>query len=94
MCVFASANEAFFARFRMSRGSAPASVNSVDSDKVTAVKNQGNCGSCAAFSAASLLETCMLVGGDNMDKTKVDLSEQDLMDCAYDNEYVKKQSCY
>ena len=29
----------------------------------------------------------MLVGVDNIDKAQLDLSEQDLMDCAYDNEY-------
>lgn len=82
------ANEAFFARYRLSRGSVPASVNSVNANKVTPVKNQGRCGSCSAFSAASLLETCMLIGGDSVDKAKLDLSEQDLMDCAYDNKYT------
>ena len=74
-------NADFFNRFAMSRGSVPAAVDSVSANHVTVAKNQGQCGSCAAFSATSLTETCMLRANAAMDG--LDLSEQDLLDCAY-----------
>lgn len=50
---------------------------------VSKVKNQGNCGSCWAFSAVATLEAFSLMKG-----TSVDLSEQQLVDCSgkYGNE--------
>merc|ERR1719400_80916 len=65
----------------LSSRSAPASYSSVSSGLVTAVKNQGNCGSCVAFASAGLFETSMIKAGAN--KTGLDLSEQYLVDCAY-----------
>ena len=49
---------------------------------VTIAKNQGNCGSCAAFAASGLHETCMAKAG--APTAKLDLSEQYLVDCGYD----------
>lgn len=48
---------------------------------VTKAKAQGDCGSCAAFGEAALLETAMLKAGAKMEG--MDLSEQYLVDCAY-----------
>ena len=49
---------------------------------VTDAKNQGNCGSCAAFASGGLHETCMAKAGASLNG--LDLSEQYLVDCAYD----------
>ena len=86
-CFSPRNSDAFFERFRLSRGSLPSSVDSVAENLVTDVKDQGFCGSCAAFSTVSLLETCMLTAKEDIatDKQDLDLSEQDLLDCAFDN---------
>ena len=48
---------------------------------VTAVKNQGNCGSCVAFATTAVLETNLLKAGAKMDG--LDISDQHLVDCAH-----------
>ena len=74
-------NKEFFDQFASSRSNPPASVDSVASQKVTAVKNQGSCGSCAAFTSASVAETCMLM--ESAQFNGLDLSEQALVDCGF-----------
>ncbi|CAK89725.1 unnamed protein product (macronuclear) [Paramecium tetraurelia] len=63
-----------------------AEVDWTDNKKVKypAVKNQGSCGSCWAFSAVGALE----INTDIELNKKYELSEQDLVDCSgpYDNE--------
>ena len=49
---------------------------------MTPAKNQKSCGSCAAFGATGLHETCMLKAGAKPADT--DLSEQYLVDCGFD----------
>jgi len=63
------------------RAYVPRSYNSKLLGHVTVAKNQGNCGSCAAFAATGLHETCMAKAGAPLNG--LDLSEQYLVDCAY-----------
>ena len=58
--------------------STPESVDWRTTGNVTAVKNQGNCGSCWTFSTTGVLESAYSIDTG----TLVSMSEQLLMDCA------------
>jgi cathepsin L len=64
--------------------SLPASVNWVTAGKVNPVQDQGQCGSCWAFSAAASLESAHAISSGTLLK----VSEQQLVDCssAYGNQ--------
>ena len=65
----------------MDRGYTPRQFSSKRKGWVTEAKNQGNCGSCAAFAATGLHETCMAKAGAPV--RSLDLSEQYLVDCGF-----------
>jgi len=65
----------------LDRQSVPTSYNAKSLGMVTAVKNQGACGSCVAFAAHGQHEVAMVKAGAKL--SGLDLSEQYLVDCAY-----------
>merc|ERR1719310_1631120 len=58
----------------------PASINWRDTEAVTGIKNQGQCGSCWAFSATEAIESQMILGSGG--KLTIDLSPQQIASCA------------
>tara|TARA_B100001564_G_C20648557_1_gene675708 strand:- start:515 stop:1723 length:1209 start_codon:yes stop_codon:yes gene_type:complete len=52
-----------------------------ENDVLSEVKNQGNCGSCWAFSSTSAIESYMRINNYTVDR----LSEQQLVDCSKEN---------
>jgi len=61
----------------------PKHVNWINEDMVTHVKNQGQCGSCWAFSAVAVMESYRAIHYSNLQKyEKVTLSEQQLVECS------------
>jgi len=63
-------------------GPAPKEWSWVSQGKVSSVKNQAQCGSCAAFAALGAIESCFMINNDMAN----DLSEQHLLDCAYNHQ--------
>merc|ERR1711970_1493546 len=58
---------------------------------VSSVKDQGRCGSCAAFSAVGSIESCFKIQSGSMND---DLSEQHLLDCGYNHEYIDDEGSW
>lgn len=59
-----------------------AAIDWVAANKTTAVKDQGNCGSCYAFAANTVLEAAIAITEDT---EPVRLSEQQVVDCSTSN---------
>lgn len=64
------------------RSKIPSSINWVSLGKVNSIKEQGNCGSCWAFSAISSLESVIAIAQNGILPV---LSEQQLIDCDMGN---------
>jgi len=65
-------------------GENPKEFDWVSKGAVSSIKDQGQCGSCGAFSAIGAVESCYQILTGHMDD---DLSEQQLVDCAYAHNY-------
>ncbi|KAL1532143.1 senescence-specific cysteine protease SAG39-like [Salvia divinorum] len=63
----------------------PSSLDWRDHNAVTAVANQGTCGTCWAFSAVATIEGIVAIRSGNLKK----LSEQHILDCNYMHEGCK-----
>jgi len=74
-----AAERDLLAPLRLSRRSLPVEVDLTKVGRVTPAKQQGSCGSCAAFATVSTVESCMHKESGHL---PADLSEQHLMDCA------------
>lgn len=69
--------------FKPTGANTPSSLDWRDSNKVTDVKDQGQCGSCWSFSATGAMEGAWAIANDEL----VSLSEQQLVDCSSTFEY-------
>merc|ERR1712223_452285 len=65
----------------LSRSTIPDEYNAVTAGLITEPKSQGSCGSCAAFAATTVHETCLIMAGTPFKGTN--LAEQQLVDCGY-----------
>jgi len=74
----------FLKRLEEVRSNAPTEFSWLSQGGITSIKNQAQCGSCAAFSVIAVLDTCFWQARGALYD---DLSEQHIMDCAY-NHYV------
>merc|ERR1719430_340314 len=71
--------------------SAPDSWNWVSQGGISSVKNQGQCGSCAAFATVAVIETCFWQRRGVMFD---DLSEQHINSCAYNHYYYDDEGAW
>jgi len=74
------ASEIYFNQLRYSRSSVPDSYNALSDGLVSPIKQQGRCGSCAAFASMSSIETCF----KKVTGVFGDYSEQQMVDCGFD----------
>lgn len=70
----------------LDREDVPDSFDARSQGLTTEAKSQGSCGSCAAFGATALHESCMLKAGAPM--KGLDLAEQYIIDCGYDGDQM------
>ena len=70
------------AQCQVSPQSIPAAFDWRQYDKVTPVKQQGECGSCYTFATSAAIESAVLIKrGLSASQTNFDLSEQRLVNC-------------
>ena len=65
-------------------GPVPTSIDWTKAGYVTAVRNQGACGSCWAFAAIASFEAGHMIAG----RGNVDMSEQQAVDCDRSEQYI------
>jgi len=82
---------AFMQKLEEVRGKSPAEWSWITQGGVSSVKNQKQCGSCAAFATVAVIDTCFWQQTNTMYD---DLSEQHLMDCAYNHYFYDNSGAW
>lgn len=75
---------------RQTRATAPQAVDWRDYGYVTGVRDQGGCGSCVLFAVTGCVESYFAIQNRALN---IDLSEQELLDCAQGNNYPGNGGC-
>merc|ERR1712224_995386 len=68
----------------------PASINWRDTEAITAIKNQGQCGSCWAFSATEAIESQLVLTTGR--EFALELSPQQIASCTPSSQEASQQS--